>query len=51
MRRKLWFSGLAVAAVAILIAGVPALVIAAGRSAAAAAIVAASVILAAALAA
>jgi signal transduction histidine kinase len=51
MRRKLWFSGLAVAAVAILIAGVPALVIAAGRSAAAAAIVAASTILAAALAA
>jgi signal transduction histidine kinase len=51
MRRKLWFSGLAVAAVAILIAGVPALVIAAGRSAAAAGIVAASVILAAALAA
>jgi signal transduction histidine kinase len=51
MRRKLWFSGLAVAAVAILIAGVPALVIAAGRSAAAAAIVAASLIVAAALAA
>jgi signal transduction histidine kinase len=51
MRRKLWFSGLAVAAVAILIAGVPALVIAAGRSAAAAGIVAASTILAAALAA
>jgi signal transduction histidine kinase len=51
VRRKLWFSSLAAAAVAVLVAGVPALVVAAGRSAAAAAVVAAGIILAAALAA
>ena len=41
MRRRLWFSSFAVAAAAVLVLGVPALVIAAGRGAAAAAIVAA----------
>jgi signal transduction histidine kinase len=40
MRRRLWFSTFAAAAVAVLVLGVPALVIAAGRSAAAAGIVA-----------
>ncbi len=41
MRRRLWFWSFAVAAAAVLVLGVPALVIAAGRGAAAAAIVAA----------
>src|SRR6516162_2193485 len=40
MRRRLWFSTFAAAAAAILVLGVPALVIAAGRGAAAAAVVA-----------
>src|SRR6516162_9004521 len=51
MRRSLWFSSFAVAAAAILVLGVPALVIAAGRGAAAAAVVAGLMIVAAALAA
>jgi signal transduction histidine kinase len=51
VRRRLWFSGLAVAAVAVLVLGVPALVIAAGRSAAAVIVVAVAVVAAAALAA
>ena len=51
MRRRLWFSTFAAAAVAVLVLGVPALVIAAGRSAAAAAIVAGCMVGAAALAA
>jgi signal transduction histidine kinase len=50
MRRRLWFSSLAVAAAAILVLGIPALVIAAGRGAAAA-IVAVCLVAAAALAA
>ena len=40
MRRRLWFSAFAVATVAILVVGVPALVIVAGRSASATALVA-----------
>jgi len=51
MRRRLWFSGFAAAAAAILVLGVPSLVIAAGRGAAAAAVVAALMAAAAALAA
>jgi signal transduction histidine kinase len=51
MRRRLWFSTFAAAAAAILVLGVPALVIAAGRGAAAATIVAAGMVVAAALAA
>jgi len=51
MRGKLWLSGFIVTAGAILVVGVPALVIAAGRSAAAAGIIAASVVAAAAAAA
>jgi signal transduction histidine kinase len=51
MRRRLWFSTFAAAAAAILVLGVPALVIAAGRGAAAAAVVAALMVGAAALAA
>jgi signal transduction histidine kinase len=41
MRRRLWFSSFATAAAAVLVLGVPALVIAAGRGAAAVAVVAA----------
>ncbi len=51
MRRRLWFSTFVAAAAAILVLGVPALVIAAGRGAAAATIVAACMVGAAALAA
>jgi signal transduction histidine kinase len=51
MRRRLWFSTFAAAAAAILVLGVPALVIAAGRGAAAATIVAGCVVAAVALAA
>ena len=51
MRRRLWFSNFAAAAAVVLVLGVPALVIAAGRSAAAAAVVAALMVGAAALAA
>jgi signal transduction histidine kinase len=51
MRRRLWFSIFAAAAAAVLVLGVPALVIAAGRGAAAAAIVAAGLVVAVALAA
>jgi signal transduction histidine kinase len=51
MRRRLWFSTFATAAVVVLVLGVPALVIAAGRSAAAAAIVAVCMVAAVALAA
>ncbi len=51
MRRRLWFSSFAAAAAAILVLGVPSLVIAAGRGAAAAAVVAALMAGAAALAA
>ena len=51
MRRRLWFSTFAVAAAAILVLGVPAVVIAAGRGAAAATIVAACMVAAAVLAA
>ena len=51
MRGKLWLSGFIVTAGAILVVGVPALVIAAGRSAAAAGIIAASMVAAAAAAA
>src|SRR6516162_4133704 len=50
MRRSLWFSSFAVAAAAILVLGVPALVIAAGRGAAAAAVIAAAMAVALALA-
>jgi signal transduction histidine kinase len=51
VRRRLWFSSFAVAAAAILVLGLPALVIAAGRGAAAAAVVAVCLVAAAALAA
>src|SRR6516165_2194923 len=51
MRRSLWFSSFAVAAAAILVLGVPALVIAAGRGAAWVAIIAVLMVAAAALAA
>ena len=51
MRRRLWFSTFAAAAAAVLVLGVPALVIAAGRGAAAAAIVAGLMVAALALAA
>jgi signal transduction histidine kinase len=51
MRRRLWFSTFAAAAVTVLVLGVPALVIAAGRGAAAAAIVAVCMVAAVALAA
>src|SRR5580658_8523813 len=51
MRRRLWFSTFAAAAAAVLVLGVPALVIAAGRGAAAAAIVAVCLVAAVALAA
>src|SRR6516164_974456 len=51
MRRRLWLSTFAAAVAAVLVLGVPALVIAAGRSAAAAAVVAALMVGAAALAA
>ncbi len=51
MRRRLWFSSFAVAVVAVLIVGVPALVVSAGRGAAALAVIAALMVVAAALAA
>jgi signal transduction histidine kinase len=51
MRRRVWFSSFAAAVAAVLVLGVPALVIAAGRSAAAAAVVAGLMVAAAALAA
>ena len=51
MRRRLWLSTFAAAVAAVLVLGVPALVIAAGRGAAAAAVVAGLMIVAAALAA
>ena len=51
MRRRLWFSSFAPAAAAVVVLGVPALVIAAGRGAAAAAVVAGLIAAAAALAA
>ena len=51
MRRRLWFSTFVAAAAAILVLGVPALVVAAGRGAAAATIVGACMVAAAALAA
>src|SRR5215469_5158904 len=51
MRRRLWFSSFAAAVAAVLVLGVPALVIAAGRGAAAAAVVAGLMIGAAGLAA
>ena len=51
MRRRLWLSTFAAAVAAVLVLGVPALVIAAGRSAAAAAVVAGLMVAAAALAA
>jgi signal transduction histidine kinase len=51
MRRRVWFSSFAAALAAVLVLGVPALVIAAGRSAAAAAVVAGLMVAAAALAA
>jgi signal transduction histidine kinase len=51
MRRRLWLSILAVAAAAVLVTGVPALVIVAGRGAVPAAVVAAAMVVAAALAA
>ena len=51
MRGKLWLSSFVVAAVAILVVGVPALVIAAGRGAVAVAVIAAVMVVAAALAA
>ena len=50
MRGKLWFSGFIVAAGAIGVVGVPALVIAAGRSAAAVAVITATMVVAAVLA-
>jgi signal transduction histidine kinase len=50
MRRRLWFSIVAAVAVAIIVVGVPALVIAAGRGAASVAIIAVAMVLAAALA-
>ncbi len=51
MRKKLWLSSLAVATVAVLIVGVPALVIGAGRGPAALAVVGTLMVVAAALAA
>jgi signal transduction histidine kinase len=51
MRRRLWLSSVAAVVAAVLVLGVPALVIAAGRSAAAAAVVAGLMVVAAALAA
>ena len=51
MRRRLWFSSFAVAVVAVLVVGVPALVVSAGRGAAALAVIAALMVVAAALAA
>jgi signal transduction histidine kinase len=51
MRRRLWFSSFAAAGAVVLVLGVPALVIAAGRGAAAAALVAGLMVVAAALAA
>ena len=51
MRRRLWLSTFAAAVAAVLVLGVPALVIAAGRGAAAAAVVAGLMVVAAALAA
>jgi signal transduction histidine kinase len=51
MRRRLWFSSFAAAGAVVLVLGVPALVIAAGRGAAAAAVVAGLMVVAAALAA
>src|SRR5208337_4303713 len=50
MRRSLWFSSFAVAVVAVLIVGVPALVVGAGRGAAAVAVIAALMAVAVALA-
>ena len=50
MRRRLWFSSFAVAVIAVLIVGVPALVVGAGRGAAAVAAVAVLMVAAAALA-
>ena len=50
MRGKLWLSSLVVAASAVLVVGVPALVVAAGRGAAAVAVIAAAMVVAAALA-
>src|SRR5271165_6147194 len=50
MRKKLWLSSLAGAAVVVLVVGVPALVIAAGRGAAAVAVIAALMVVAAGLA-
>ena len=50
MRRRLWFSSFAVAVVAVLIVGVPALVVGAGRGAAALAMITALMVVAAALA-
>jgi len=50
MRGKLWLSSLVVAAGAVLVVGVPALVVAAGRGAAAVAVIAAAMVVAAALA-
>ena len=50
MRRRLWFSSFAVAVVAVLIVGVPALVVGAGRGAAALAVITALMVAAAALA-
>jgi signal transduction histidine kinase len=51
MRRRLWFSIVAAAAVAIIVIGVPALVIAAGRGVAPVAVIAVAIVVAAALAA
>ena len=50
MRGKLWLSSLVVAATAVLVVGVPALVVAAGRGAAAVAVIAAAMVVAAVLA-
>ena len=50
MRGKLWLSGFTVAAGAVLVVGVPALVIAAGRSGAAVAVITAAMVVAAGLA-
>ena len=50
MRKKLWLSSLAVTCVAVLIVGVPALVIASGRGAAAVVVIAGLMVVAAALA-
>jgi signal transduction histidine kinase len=49
VRRRLWFSSFAVAAAAVLVVGVPALVIGAGRGAVALAVIAAAVVVAVAL--